>query len=76
MPGYDLIFSNAALQWLPDHARLLPDLWARVNPGGQMAVQLPTDDYNPRAASSPTSPAGAIRWARSTSPPTPSCSFP
>lgn len=45
-PGYDLVFSNAALQWVPDHAQLLPDLWKRVNPGGQLAVQLPTDDYN------------------------------
>jgi trans-aconitate 2-methyltransferase len=45
-PGYDLVFSNAALQWVPDHAQLLPDLWNRVEPGGQLAVQLPTDDYN------------------------------
>jgi trans-aconitate 2-methyltransferase len=45
--GYDLVFSNAALQWLPDHARLLPGLWARVKGGGQIAVQLPSDDFNP-----------------------------
>ena len=45
-PGYDLVFSNAALQWVPDHARLVPALWQRVNPGGQLAVQLPANDFN------------------------------
>jgi trans-aconitate 2-methyltransferase len=46
-PDYDLIFSNAALQWVPEHAELLPRLLARLAPGGQLAVQLPADDYNP-----------------------------
>src|SRR5580693_8388621 len=30
---YDLIFSNATLQWLPDHAALLPRLMSFVAPG-------------------------------------------
>lgn len=37
----DLIYSNAALHWLPDHARLFPALVAQVAPGGVFAVQMP-----------------------------------
>jgi trans-aconitate 2-methyltransferase len=44
---YDLIFSNAALQWVPEHAYVIPRLLERLAPGGQLAVQLPADDYNP-----------------------------
>lgn len=36
-----LIFANAALQWLPDHAALLPRLAAGLVPGGVLAVQMP-----------------------------------
>lgn len=44
--GFDLVFSNAALQWLPDHARLLGRLAAALAPGGQLAVQVPANfDY-------------------------------
>jgi trans-aconitate 2-methyltransferase len=38
---WDLIFSNAALQWVPDHPRLLERLSARLGAGGQLAVQVP-----------------------------------
>ncbi len=37
-PGLDLVFSNAALQWAPDHAVLFPKLFARA---GVLAVQMP-----------------------------------
>jgi trans-aconitate 2-methyltransferase len=37
----DLIYSNAALHWLPDHQRLFPKLLASLSPGGVMAVQMP-----------------------------------
>ena len=37
----DLIYSNAALHWLPDHAALLPRLMAMLAPGGRLAVQMP-----------------------------------
>jgi trans-aconitate 2-methyltransferase len=40
-PGYDLIFSNAALQWLPDHPGLLARLTSGLAAGGQIAIQLP-----------------------------------
>ena len=37
----DLVFSNAALQWLPDHAALYPRLLSRAAKGGALAVQMP-----------------------------------
>jgi trans-aconitate 2-methyltransferase len=38
---FDLIYSNAALHWLPDHARLFPAVMEMVEPGGILAVQMP-----------------------------------
>lgn len=38
---YDLVFSNAALQWLPDHVSLFPRLMSHVADGGALAVQVP-----------------------------------
>jgi len=43
----DLVFSNAALQWLPDHATLLPHLLAQVASGGALAVQMPANSQSP-----------------------------
>jgi trans-aconitate 2-methyltransferase len=39
--SFDLVFSNAALQWVPDHLGLLPRLMQRVAAGGALAVQMP-----------------------------------
>ncbi len=38
---FDVVFSNAAMQWVPDHARIFPRLLAHVAPGGALAVQMP-----------------------------------
>jgi len=38
---WDVIYSNAALHWLPEHERLFPSLMERVSPGGILAVQMP-----------------------------------
>lgn len=38
---YDLVYSNATLQWIGDHAALMPALLGRVNDGGALAVQIP-----------------------------------
>lgn len=43
----DLLFSNAALQWLDDHSRLFPRLMGFVTPGGQLAVQMPRNHDQP-----------------------------
>jgi trans-aconitate 2-methyltransferase len=43
----DLLVSNAALQWIDDHERLLGRLAAMVNPGGVLAVQMPTNFRSP-----------------------------
>ena len=38
---YDLIFSNAALQWVDGHDSLIEQLTALLAPKGQIAVQMP-----------------------------------
>jgi trans-aconitate 2-methyltransferase len=43
----DLLFANAVMQWLPDHAALFPELFARLRPGGVLAVQMPHNFEQP-----------------------------
>jgi trans-aconitate 2-methyltransferase len=43
----DVIFSNATLQWLPDHAVLLPHLMGHVAEGGVLAFQVPRNFNEP-----------------------------
>jgi trans-aconitate 2-methyltransferase len=40
---WDLVFSNAAVQWVEDHSRLIPHLLSLVRPGGQLVVQMPSN---------------------------------
>ncbi len=37
----DVIVSNAALQWVPNHIQLLPSLLEHLRPGGALAFQVP-----------------------------------
>lgn len=42
-PKHNVIFSNAALQWVPGHSAIFPKLMKRVAPGGALAVQVPNN---------------------------------
>lgn len=44
---FDLIFANAALQWVPDHESLFPRLLQQLTPGGSLAVQMPDNADEP-----------------------------
>jgi trans-aconitate 2-methyltransferase len=43
----DVLFSNATLHWLDDHASLFPRLATAVAPGGALAVQMPRNFGEP-----------------------------
>ncbi len=63
--AFDLIFSNACLHWIGDHASLFPRLVSYVAPGGALAVQMPNSYHLPahtimtEVASAPAAP-----WAQ------------
>ena len=48
--GLDVVFANASIQWVPDHASLFPRLASTVGPGGQLAVQMPANEDHPSHA--------------------------
>lgn len=43
---WDVIFSNAALQWVDDHDKLFSELVSLLAPNGQLAVQMPSQTEN------------------------------
>jgi trans-aconitate 2-methyltransferase len=43
----DLIYANASLQWVPDHEKLIPRLFAALAPGGVLAIQMPDNREEP-----------------------------
>ncbi len=57
----DLVFSNAALHWLDDHARLFPRLMGIVARGGVLAVQMPSNFHAPSHVML-NEVAGSPRW--------------
>ena len=44
---YDMIFSNACIQWIPEHHRLLPKLFDNLNKNGVLAIQIPINAEEP-----------------------------
>ena len=44
---YDIVFSNACIQWVPDHYTLLPKMMSVLKKGGIMAVQMPIQRDEP-----------------------------
>jgi trans-aconitate 2-methyltransferase len=44
---HDLVLSNAALHWAPDHAAVLGRWTDALAPGGQLAVQMPSNADHP-----------------------------
>ncbi len=44
---YDLIFSNACLQWIPNHTALIPALMNKLNNNGTLAIQIPMNSEEP-----------------------------
>jgi trans-aconitate 2-methyltransferase len=47
-PGaFDVVFANASLQWVPDHATVLARWSDSLRAGGQLAVQVPANADHP-----------------------------
>jgi trans-aconitate 2-methyltransferase len=44
---FDVILSNAVMQWIPDHAALFPQLVTKLAPGGSLAIQMPNNLEEP-----------------------------
>lgn len=44
---YDIVFSNACIQWIPNHPALLRSLMSLLRPGGILAVQTPMNYQEP-----------------------------
>lgn len=44
---FDLVFTNAALQWVSDHEKIIPKILNWVKPGGQIAIQIPFNFDHP-----------------------------
>jgi trans-aconitate 2-methyltransferase len=44
---WDLVFSHAAIHWVDDHRTLIPRLLSMLRPGGQLAVQMPSNHGHP-----------------------------
>lgn len=63
----DVIFSNAALHWVPDHHFLFPTLMESLQPGGVLAVQMP-DNWDEPSHRLISRLVDDPRWRASTAP--------
>ena len=45
--NFDIVFSNACIQWIPNHKILLPKLMLLLRRGGVLAVQIPIQSEHP-----------------------------
>ena len=45
--NFDLIISNAALQWLPEHEQIFSFLKKLLSPGGEIAIQIASNHDHP-----------------------------
>lgn len=45
--GFDVVFSNACIQWIPNHPKLLGDMFSLLGQNGVLAVQLPVNKEEP-----------------------------
>jgi trans-aconitate 2-methyltransferase len=62
--AWDVVFSNAALHWVPDHPALFARLARALLPGGQLAVQVPANhDQPPRRVAEEVSAEEPFRTA-------------
>lgn len=44
---FDIVFSNACIQWVPDHHKLLREMMSLLKEGGELAVQIPMNYDEP-----------------------------
>lgn len=44
---FDIVFSNACIQWVPDHPKLLREMMSLLKEGGELAVQIPMNYDEP-----------------------------
>jgi trans-aconitate 2-methyltransferase len=48
--SWDLVISNAALHWIDDQESMIKQIFSLVSPGGQLAVQVPSNHRHPSHA--------------------------
>lgn len=58
---YDIVFSNAAIQWIPGHENLLLKLFSFLSTGGALAIQIPQFNEMPLGKSLEKI-SGKIKW--------------
>ena len=44
---YDIVFSNACIQWVPNHTVLIKNLFSMLRKGGALAIQIPINFSEP-----------------------------